>query len=385
MLHEIYMKKALELALGGWGTTNPNPLVGAVIVKDGWIIGEGFHEKAGAEHAEIMAIKNCSQDLKGASLYVNLEPCAHFGRTPPCVNSIIESGLSEVIIGMKDPNPLVAGKGISALEQAGIKVVQGVLEEESKKLNEIFVKYITEKRPFVIMKMAMSLDGKICTHTGESKWISCEESRKYVHNLRKRAAAVMVGTNTVMKDNPRLTARLDGAKNPFRIILDRKGRIPLESNVFSNDRKTIMVVSEGADPERIKALEEKASKVITLRENDSGFDLDELMEKLYSLKIDSILLEGGGNLNFSALKSGIVDKVIIFIAPVLLGGKDSLTPVEGQGYDSIAEALRLKNISTRLIGNDIMIEGYTKLTYNTEKEEGCVYRNCSGNRCCKSC
>ena len=383
------MKKAMELALNGWGTTNPNPLVGAVIVKDGWVIGEGFHERRGEDHAEVAAIKNSTEDIKGATLYVNLEPCSHFGKTPPCINAIIESGISNVIIAMQDPNPLVAGKGIQKLQEAGIDTVVGVLEDEAKKLNEIFIKYITEKKPFVILKMAMSLDGKICTSTGQSKWISGEESRRYVHHLRNRVAAVMVGTNTVIKDNPSLTTRLDDkSRNATRIILDRKGRIPLNSNVFNTDQlkgNVITAVSQHVDDKLIKKLEQTGIKVIVVPEVNERLSLNYLMNKLYEQEIDSILLEGGGELNFSALNEGIVDKVIMFIAPIIIGGSKSLTSVEGEGFNSIKESLKIKNISTKNIGSDILIEGYTRQLYKQDKGDGCVHGNCGGNGCCKGC
>ncbi len=384
-MHESYMKRALELALGGWGTTNPNPLVGAVIVKDGWIIGEGYHIKPGGNHAEVAALKNSTQDVRGATLYVNLEPCSHFGRTPPCVNAIIEAGISRVVIGMKDPNPLVAGKGVEILRASGIETEVGVLERESKKINEIFIKYITQRKPFVIQKTAMSLDGKICTAAGESKWISSEESRKYVHHLRSRVSAVMVGTNTVIKDNPSLTARAEGAvRSPARIVLDRTGRIPMDSKVFDNTgADVIAVVSEQVSRERIARLEEMGVKVVVAAEVDNQLDLCELVDKLYALELDSILLEGGGQLNFSALKAGVVDKVMIFAAPLILGGKEALTPVEGEGWNHIPEAVRLKNVSTRMIGNDILIEGYTSDLFGSDKGDECVYGHCPGNGCCK--
>lgn len=383
------MKRALELALNGWGTTNPNPLVGAVIVKDGWVIGEGFHERPGGDHAEVEAIKNATSDVRCSTLYVNLEPCSHFGRTPPCANAIIEAGISCVVIGMKDPNPLVEGKGIEMLKQAGVEVVLGVLENEARKTNEIFIKYITKKRPFVILKFAMTLDGKICTAKGESKWISGEEARKYVHQLRNRVSAVMVGTNTVLKDNPSLTTRLQGqCRNASRVILDRTGRIPLESNVFNKDTdaEVIVAVSDKVSVERVRVLEKVGAKVLEIPEVDGELELECLMDRLYDLEVDSVLLEGGGQLNFSALKAGIVDKVLIFAAPLIFGGREALTPVEGCGFGSIQEGVKLFNISTRSIGNDILIEGYTDELFEAGKEVvGCVHGNCGGNGCCKGC
>lgn len=386
-MHEIFMRRALELALNGWGTTNPNPLVGAVIVKDGWVIGEGFHRKPGGDHAEVNAIKNASQDVRGAALYVNLEPCSHFGRTPPCADAIIKAGISKVVVGMEDPNPLVAGKGVEILRKAGIEVEVGILENDARKLNEIFIKYITKKRPFVMLKMAMSLDGKICTSQGESKWISSEESRRYVHHLRNRFAAVMVGTNTVIKDNPQLTARLeDEERNPVRIVLDRTGRIPLNSKVFDSNADIIAAVSKNVESEKINALESKGVKVLITPEEDQSLNLEYIMDRLYEMQIDSILIEGGGEIAFSALNSGIVDKVMVFIAPLIIGGRNALTPVEGNGFSSMEKALKLKNISTKTIGSDILIEGYTYEFHEmkeSDKEDGCVYGHCAGNGCCK--
>lgn len=382
------MRKALELALNGWGTTNPNPLVGAVIAKDGWIIGEGFHKKRGEAHAEVEALKNAKQDLQGAVLYVNLEPCTHYGKTPPCVKAIIESKISEVVIGMPDPNPLVAGKGIKMLNEAGIKTRVGILENEAKKLNEIFIKYITQRKPFVIMKTAMSLDGKICTYTGDSKWISGEESREYVHHLRNRVSAIMVGTNTIIKDNPSLTTRLDGKnRDAHRIILDRNGRIPIDSKVFnaSPGTRVIVAVSEAAQKEKNKEWKSRGAEVIVVPEANTGLELNYLMDKLYELEIDSILIEGGGNLNFSAVQAGIVDKYIAFISPMIIGGKTALTSLEGEGFANLQDSIRLKNISTKPIGEDILVEGYFNEYFEVSKGEGCVHGHCKGKGCCHKC
>ncbi len=229
-----YMKRVLELARGGWGKTNPNPLVGAIIVKDGELVAEGFHEVIGCAHAEAAALYNAKSDVSGGTMYVNLEPCSHFGRTPPCANKIIENKIKRVVVGMVDPNPRVSGRGIEMLRNAGIEVTVGVLEEEAKKLNEIFIKYITKKRPFVIMKSAMTLDGKIASHTGDSKWITCESSRRYVHTVRDRVAAVMVGINTVLKDNPFLTTRLEdkNGSDAIRVVVDSKGMLPESCNII---------------------------------------------------------------------------------------------------------------------------------------------------------
>ncbi len=366
MNYEFYMKRALELAKLGWGKTNPNPLVGAVIVKDDRIIGEGYHEKLGSAHAEVNAIKNSTESILSSTMYVNLEPCSHFGRTPPCVNAIIESGIKKVVISMIDPNPQVSGCGVKILQDAGIKVITNVLENEAKKLNDIFIKYITTKKPFVIMKVAMTLDGKIATYKGDSKWISNEMSREYVHKIRDRVSSIMVGIHTVINDNPFLTVRINdkikqnGAK---RIVIDPKGKIPIESNILNKDANTIIVTTSLMDIQKENLLmynanEKNASlKILKCDSDPDNLDLDHIMNELYKLNIDSVLLEGGGTLNSFALKAGIVDKVMVFIAPKIVGDKDALTPVEGHGIELMDQAIRVENIEVLRFEDDILIEG----------------------------
>ncbi|MCX7923662.1 MAG: bifunctional diaminohydroxyphosphoribosylaminopyrimidine deaminase/5-amino-6-(5-phosphoribosylamino)uracil reductase RibD [Clostridia bacterium] len=360
--HAYYMQRALELAKDGWGRTNPNPLVGAVIVKDGEIISEGYHAMLGGAHAEVAAFNNAKQDVSGATMYVTLEPCSHYGRTPPCAKAIVELGIKEVVVAMVDPNSKVAGRGIKMLEEAGIKVVTGVMEQQAKKLNEIFIKYITDKKPFVIMKTAMTLDGKIATGGGDSKWISGESSRTHVHLLRDRVAAIMVGIKTVLKDNPSLTTRLDsgGGKDPVRIIVDSKGIIPLDSKVITVDSTAgiILATTSAIGSEKEKLLMEKGVRIIKADGDDGNVDLGKLMEELYTLEIDSILLEGGGTLNASALDAGIVDKVMFFVAPKIIGGHNAVTPVEGEGRKLMAEAIRLKDMDLYRFGEDVLIEAY---------------------------
>jgi len=356
------MKRALELAKSGWGKTNPNPLVGAVIVKNGEIIAEGYHEELGCAHAEIAAFNSARQDVEGGTLYVNLEPCSHYGRTPPCAKAIIEAGIKEVVIAMVDPNPKVAGRGIQMLKDADIKVTIGVLEEEARQLNEIFIKYITKNRPFVIMKTAMTIDGKIASVSGNSRWISGESSRQYVHIMRSRVSAVMAGINTVLKDNPSLTTRLahGGGKDPVRIVIDSKGFIPEECNVINADSTAgvILATTSAIESRKEKLLVDKGVKVIKAENKEGHVDLDKLMEELYRLEIDSILLEGGGGLNASALNYGIVDKVMFFIAPKIIGGRNAMTPVEGTGMQLMKDSIGLKNINIRRFGEDILVEGY---------------------------
>lgn len=366
--HEHYMKRALELARGGWGKTNPNPLVGAVIVRNGEIIAEGYHEVLGCAHAEIAAFNNAKQDVKGGTLYVNLEPCSHYGRTPPCAKAIIEAGIKKVVIAMEDPNPKVSGRGIEMLRNAGIEVITGVLEQEARKLNEIFIKYITEKRPFVIMKIAMTLDGKIATFQGDSRWVSGEASRKYVHIVRDRVAAIMAGINTVLADNPSLTARLDSGsgRDPVRVIVDSTGEIPLESKVINieSQAEAILATTSLIHPEKEKQLLEKGVRIIKADGHGGHVNLEKLMDELYQLEIDSVLLEGGGGLNASALKHGIVDKVMFFIAPKIIGGKDARTPVEGPGIPLMKDALKLEDINVFRFDEDVLIEGY--VAYGTD-------------------
>ena len=359
-MDDKYMKLALELAVKGKGRVSPNPMVGAVIVKEKKIIGQGFHEAYGEAHAEVNAFKNAVEDVTGATLYVNLEPCSHYGKTPPCVDKIIEKKISKVVIGSLDPNPLVAGRGVKKLMEAGIEVKLSVLEDQCKKLNEVFMKYIVEKQPFVIMKSAMSLDGKIAAPSGESKWITGEEARNSVHKLRDEVSAIMVGVNTVIKDNPELTCRLEGGKNPIRIIIDSTLRIPMESKIIkgADITPTIIAAAEGADKDKISLLESKGVKVIITKAKNHSVDLKDLMNKLGELKIDSILLEGGAALNFSALEEGIVDKVQIYIAPKLIGGEESKTPVGGKGIELLKDAFRVEKLTACFIGEDILLEGY---------------------------
>lgn len=357
-----FMQKALQLAKKGTGYTNPNPLVGAVIVKEGRIIGEGFHEVFGGNHAEINAFKHASEEVSGAEMYVTLEPCSHYGKTPPCAVAIVEKGIKKVIIAVKDPNPLVSGKGVRILQENGIEVITGVLEKESRKLNEIFFKYIVTHLPFCILKTAMTLDGKIATYTGDSKWVTGELSREYVHSLRHKVSGIMVGIGTVLSDDPMLTTRLKNGngRDAVRIIVDSSARIPLDAKVLNIHSKasTIIATTEKADKSKIKTLEQKGAKVIVTPLKENAVDLAFLMKVLGENKIDSVLLEGGSALNYAALSQGIVDKVNAFIAPKIVGGENAKTAVGGQGKAYMNEAIHLKNIHVQFFEHDIMIEGY---------------------------
>ena len=358
------MERALELSKRGAGLVNPNPMVGAVIVKDNRIIGEGYHEYFGGPHAEINAFKNAREDIEGATMYVTLEPCSHYGKTPPCADAIVKNKISKVVIGMIDPNPMVAGRGIEILRSNGIEVVVGIMDSLVKKTNEIFIKYITEKQPFCIMKTAMTMDGKIATSHGDSKWISNEKSRSYVHELRHRVTGIMVGIGTVLKDDPELTTRRQGmiSINPIRIIIDSKAKIPLGAKVLKCDEKTktIIVTTEFAEVTKIEAIKQKGAEVIVTPSKNNKVNLKYLMGVLGDRGIDSILLEGGSTLNYSALEEGIVDKVITFISPKIFGGTSGKTPVGGEGIEHVKDSILLKDIEVIRFDEDIMIEGYIK-------------------------
>lgn len=372
MKDRVFMQRAIELAKNGWGRTNPNPLVGAVIVKDEKIIGEGWHDKLGGPHAEINAINNCIEDMAGATIYVNLEPCSHYGRTPPCAAELIKRKFSRVVVAIEDPNPKVAGNGIAMLRDNGIQVDVGCLSEESFKVNDIFVKYIAAKTPFVLLKSAMTLDGKTAAYTGDSKWISGDSSRQYVHELRNRYSSILVGVNTVIKDDPELTARPEGKEgvNPLRIILDSEGRIPDNSKILdiSKDKRTLIATTSRVDKEKIKLWESKgADVVITEAQEDGRIDLQQLMTEIYKREIDSVLVEGGGTVAASFIEKGLVDKVAMFIAPVIVGGRNAPTPVMGHGVDSINKGFRLKHQKLQAFGNDVLIEGYIKVPWREER------------------
>ena len=363
-----YMKMALELAQKGMGFTAPNPMVGAVIVKNGRIIGQGYHRKYGGLHAEREALAACTEEPEGASIYVTLEPCCHYGKQPPCVNAILEAGIRRVIIGSSDPNPLVAGKGIRILKDHGIEVTENILKEECDKLNEAFFYYIQNKKPYVVMKYAMTMDGKIAAYTGESKWVTGEAARIHVQEQRLKYTGIMVGVGTVLADDPMLTCRLENSRNPVRIICDSHLRTPLTSKIVRT-AETIptILASSSKDQQKIKNYEELGCQVLYVPEKNGHIDLNRLMELLGAAKIDSILLEGGGSLNWSALESGIVQKVQTYIAPKLFGGEEAKTPVEGKGFPDPASAVLLKNSEIIRLGDDFLIESEVKRN---------VYGNC---------
>lgn len=363
---EEYMRWALELARKGEGHTSPNPMVGCVVVKDGRIISEGYHEKYGEFHAERNALTRCTEDTAGADLYVTLEPCCHQGKTPPCTDIIIEKKIARVFVGSMDSNPLVAGKGVQILRDHGIYVETGILDAECRKLNEVFYHYIATKTPFVVMKYAMTLDGKIACATGDSKWVTGEIARTQVHRMRGRYRGIMVGIGTVLADDPMLNCRVEGGVDPVRIICDSNLHIPTESQIVktASDIETIVACSQEAleserKQEKIRRLKEAGIQIIGT-EGAHGVNLVELMKKLGGQNIDSILLEGGGTLNASALEDGIVNKVYAYIAGKLIGGMDARSPVEGMGIDRMADAITLQNVEIEKLGDDFCIVGYVK-------------------------
>ncbi len=353
-----YMQRAIELAKKGMGFTNPNPLVGAVIVKNNTIIGEGYHEYYGGLHAERNAIKNATESVIGADIYITLEPCSHFGKQPPCTHAIAEAGIKNVYIGSSDPNPLVSGKGIDYLRNHGINVETGILKSECDAINTIFFHYITTKRPYVIMKTAMSIDGKTASFTGNSKWITNEQSRNNVHCTRKRVAAIMVGINTVIADNAMLNCRCENPHNPVRVICDSNLRIPLDSAIIKTAKAIPTIIATVSDDsDKIKKLKAMGADVITT--SGDRVELTELITELGERKIDSILVEGGAELHYSMLEAGLVDKLQVYIAPKIIGGVNAKPVVGGKGVELVRDAYEFKNPEITMFGDDILIE-YTK-------------------------
>ncbi len=359
--HEFFMKKALGFALKAQGATSPNPMVGALVVKNGRILSSGFHAKAGCAHAEVIALDRAGTNARSATLYVTLEPCAHFGRTPPCVSRIIESGITEVVVGMIDPNPCNNGKGIEILRNNRIKVEVGVLEDALKKVNEAFIKYITKNLPFVTVKVAQSLDGKIAAKTGDSKWITSDKSRVYSHRIRKNYDAIMVGVNTILRDNPRLNAWFS-KHQPVKVIIDSQLSTPQGANIFLDKSKVIIGTlssQAGQEIENREILAQKAM-ILDVKEKTGQVNLRDLMKKLAKLGITNVFVEGGGTLIGSLFDEGLVDKVLFFVSPKIIGGKDAISSVMGKGIARVDKAIKLKQVKYRRIGEDILIEGYVR-------------------------
>ncbi len=373
---ERFMWMALDLARQGRGYTSPNPMVGSVVVKDGEVVGTGFHKAAGTAHAEDIALEKAGEQARGATLYVNLEPCCHHGRTPPCVEKIIDSGIKKVVVAMTDPNPVVNGKGMDILRENGVKVKAGILEEHARQLNEIFVKYITTGRPFVIVKAASTLDGKLATREGDSRWITGEKARQQVHRLRSRADGILVGIETVLHDNPYLTTRLaeeDGSgyagtggsdekenRDAVRIILDSRARLPLDARVINRESPapTIVAVTDEAEPGRCAALQEQGVEVLRLPAKNGLVSLPALMKTLGDREMTCLLVEGGGTVNYSFLEEDFVNKLYMFYAPIVCGGRNAPSSFGGSGIERIEEAWRITNIEFKQYGEDLLLIGY---------------------------
>ena len=351
------MRRAIELARRGAGWTSPNPMVGAVIVKEGRIIGEGWHKKCGSLHAERNALAALTESAQGADLFVTLEPCCHHGRTPPCTEAILEHGIRRVVIGSRDPNPLVSSKGAALLREHGAVVEEDFLREECDALNPVFFHYITTGRPYVVMKYAMTLDGKIATRTGASQWITGEAARQHVHRLRGRYSAILAGIGTVLADDPMLNCRIDGGHQPVRIVADSRLRLPLDSQLVQTAGKyrTILACADD-DPEKEAALRDRGVEVLRVPGPDGRVDLRALVEHLGREQIDSVLIEGGGQLHEAALRSGIVNHVCAYIAPKLFGGTRAKTPVEGTGVGLPAEGAVLDKLQVTRLGEDLLLE-----------------------------
>jgi len=354
-----FIKKCIHLAKKGEGKVSPNPLVGAVVLdKNLQVVGQGYHQKYGGAHAEVNALNEAGEKSLGGTLYINLEPCCHYGKTPPCTDRIIESGIKRLVVGMKDPNPLVAGKGLEIVRQAGIIIKSGVLENECLKLNEIFAKNMTREKPFIALKSAITLDGKIASRTGSSKWITSEKARKEVQKLRKKYDAVLTGSGTVIKDNPSLTCRMKNSRNPVRIILDTELSTPPSSKVYSDEgTKVIIACSDKVNQVKLKAFPNNIEVLFCPVENGK-LNLSYLTAELYKKGIMSILVEAGGILNGSFLKEGLVDKYYIFTAPKILGDREALNFVEGFDTQDINKSLNLRFDKIKALGADFFVEAY---------------------------
>jgi diaminohydroxyphosphoribosylaminopyrimidine deaminase/5-amino-6-(5-phosphoribosylamino)uracil reductase len=359
-----YMEQALSLARLALGQASPNPAVGAVVVKKGTVVGQGYTQPPGSHHAEVLALKQAGKEAKGSVMYVTLEPCCHYGRTPPCSRAITSAGISEVHMAMLDPNPIVLGRGKDELEKEGVKTYLGEHEEQAREINEAYTKFITTGIPFITAKFAISLDGKIATRKGDSRWISSSESRKYVHNLRYIADAIMVGVNTVLADDPQLTTRCCGGrggtarKQPLRVIVDGEGRTPLTARLFKEPGETLLVLGRKATPEEKTAFTKAGAEIVELPAAKGMVDPEKLLEALGERNITSILVEGGGILFGSLFDQGLVDKVVAFIAPIIIGGAEARTAVAGSGVDRVADSLRLERVKVERFGDDLAVSGY---------------------------
>jgi len=360
-----YMEHALSLAKLALGHASPNPAVGAVVVKEGVIVGEGYTQPPGSHHAEVVALQQAGEKARGATMYVTLEPCSYYGRTPPCTQAIAAAGIAEVHLSIVDPNPLVCGRGKAELEAAGVRTFLGEYEEEAREINESYVKFITSGVPFVLAKFAMSLDGKIATKTGDSRWISGEESRRYVHGLRHQVDAIMVGVNTIVADDPQLTARAGreggkAEKQPLRIIVDSRGRTPTTARVLQMPGKTLVAVAGEIESAKAGALTQAGAEVLRLPSREEQVDLGELLRVLGKREVTSLLVEGGATLFGSLFEQDLVDKLLVFIAPIIIGGGEAKSSVEGKGVEKVAQAMSLSRVKVERLGDDVLISGYVR-------------------------
>lgn len=359
MTDEQWMRQVLHLAKKGRGRTSPNPLVGALVVKGGNVVGQGYHARAGEPHAEILALQQAGEKARGATLYINLEPCTHYGRTPPCAPKVIEAQVRKAVIGMEDPNPFVRGKGIESLRQAGLSVRMGVLEKECQTVNEAFCKYIIKKQPFVILKVASTLDGKIATQRGDSKWITGEKSRRFVHRLRDQVDGVLVGIGTVLRDDPLLTARIRGGRDPYRIVLDSRLRIQEGARVFGEDpSRVILCTTKEGSKDKIERLGKRGVHILILDKKEQRIDLKSCMERLGAMGIMTLLVEGGSGVNGSFLDERLVDKFYFFFSPKWIGDQEAFGIFGGHGIKDLQEGVTLKDIRARKVGEDFLLEGY---------------------------
>lgn len=357
-----FMRRALALAENGRGHVGPNPMVGAVIVREGRIIAEGWHHVYGSLHAERDALASCTESVAGATMYVTLEPCCHYGKQPPCTDAIIAAGISRVVIAMTDPNPLVAGHGAAILREHGIKVTTGLMEDESRHLNRVFIKYITTRHPWVVLKWAMTLDGRIASVTGDSKWVSGEDSRRMVHELRGRYMGIVAGIGTVLADDPMLNCRIEGMRQPVRIIVDSTASMPADCMIArtAGEFRTVLAHTGAADNQRLDRLRSCGVEFLLCSCGADGMvDLDDMLGKLGAMGLDSVLVEGGGELNWSLVRAGLADEFFVFVAPKMVGGRVAKGPVGGAGFGKMSEACGIRTDSVKMVGEDVLVHGFS--------------------------
>lgn len=370
-----FMRLAIGLAAKGRGHVGPNPMVGAVIVKDGQVIAEGWHKVYGSLHAETDALSSCKTDTSGAVMYVTLEPCCHYGKQPPCTDAIIRAGISKVVVGMTDPNPLVAGHGLEILRNHGIVVSAGLFEKEIAHLNRIFIKYITSGQPWVVLKSAMTLDGRIAAVTGDSRWVSGEESRRMAHELRGRYMGIVAGIGTVMADDPMLNCRIEGMRQPVRIVIDSGASLPLGSRLVetAGQYRTVVAHTPDAAPDRLEGLKRCGVELLECAPDGNGrVDIGDFLKKTGALKLDSLLVEGGSELDWSFVSGGYVDEYYVFVAPKIIGGRDAKGPVGGDGFPRMADALHVSVDSVTPVGEDWLVHGFSSVYKYDKKDTQCL-------------